>query len=80
MIEGAKYDIASAVSGNLHVMHSFTWGNAAAPPSYHLGLTYMDPSVRLLQSAVYLSTMTNLTDFEQNRRKSKDKWIILALL
>ena len=41
--EGAKVDIASILSENLNVVHSFTWANPTNPGVYQFGATYSDP-------------------------------------
>ncbi|KAJ3023517.1 translocase of outer mitochondrial membrane [Thoreauomyces humboldtii] len=40
MVEGAKFDLTSVLSQNFTVMHSFSWGSAQYPPSYHFGTMY----------------------------------------
>ncbi|KAJ3313932.1 translocase of outer mitochondrial membrane [Blyttiomyces sp. JEL0837] len=40
MIDGAKFDIASVMSPNFHVSHSFAWGSSQAPPTYHFSAAY----------------------------------------
>ena len=41
MVEGAKFDIASILSSNFSMIHSFSWGNSMAPSAYHLGGNFM---------------------------------------
>ncbi|KAI8621116.1 eukaryotic porin-domain-containing protein [Chytriomyces sp. MP71] len=40
MINGAKFDITSMMSQNFQVSHSFSWGAAQQPPSYHFSAGY----------------------------------------
>ncbi|KAJ3072261.1 hypothetical protein HDU98_003957 [Podochytrium sp. JEL0797] len=40
MIQGAKFDITSIMSQNFQVSHSFSWGAAQQPPSYHFSGGY----------------------------------------
>ncbi|KAI8904509.1 eukaryotic porin-domain-containing protein [Powellomyces hirtus] len=40
LVEGAKFDLTSVLSPNFTVMHSFAWGSAQYPPSYHFGSMY----------------------------------------
>ncbi|KAJ3346596.1 translocase of outer mitochondrial membrane [Entophlyctis luteolus] len=40
LIQGAKFDITSILSQNFQVSHSFSWGAAQQPPSYHFSAGY----------------------------------------
>ncbi|KAJ3179154.1 translocase of outer mitochondrial membrane [Geranomyces variabilis] len=40
LVEGAKFDLTSVMSPNFTVMHTFSWGSAQYPPSYHFGSMY----------------------------------------
>ncbi|KAJ3139080.1 translocase of outer mitochondrial membrane [Physocladia obscura] len=40
LIQGAKFDISSIMSQNFQVSHSFSWGAAQQPPSYHFSAGY----------------------------------------
>ncbi|KAI8826623.1 eukaryotic porin-domain-containing protein [Fimicolochytrium jonesii] len=40
LIEGAKFDLTSVLSPNFTVFHSFAWGSAQYPPTYHFGSVY----------------------------------------
>lgn len=62
MIEGAKYDIASILSGNFNVVHSLTWGSSQSPPSYHFGATYMVPQVRAFKKLRIQMQLTGQVD------------------
>ena len=45
MIDGAKFDITSVMSPNFQVTHSFGWGSANYPPTYHFGAGYQGGKV-----------------------------------
>ncbi|KAJ3029490.1 UNVERIFIED_CONTAM: translocase of outer mitochondrial membrane [Siphonaria sp. JEL0065] len=40
LIQGAKFDVTSIMSQNFQVSHSFSWGAAQQPPSYHFSAGY----------------------------------------
>jgi hypothetical protein len=52
MVEGAKFDIASQMAGNLHITHSYSWGSSTNPASYLFGAAYMTPKVILLRNSI----------------------------
>ncbi|KAI9334278.1 eukaryotic porin-domain-containing protein [Obelidium mucronatum] len=40
LIQGAKFDVTSILSPNFQCSHSFSWGAAQQPPSYHFSAGY----------------------------------------
>jgi mitochondrial import receptor subunit TOM40 len=47
LIDGAKFEMHSGHNENFQTSHSFGWGSAQTPPSYHFGAVYHTPSVVL---------------------------------